>query len=105
MFFLTRVVGFARALELVMTGRVITAEEGLSIGLVHEVVPADELIHVACERANAIAALPPVAVQLTKRAAYRSYGADQATALELAATYQGIVQNLPDHQAALTPKA
>jgi 2-(1,2-epoxy-1,2-dihydrophenyl)acetyl-CoA isomerase len=101
-YFLTRVVGFPRALELVLTGRVIEAEEGLAIGLVHEVVPADQLMHVACERATAIAANPPMAVQLTKRAAYRSYHADQATALELAATYQGIVQNLDDHQSALS---
>jgi 2-(1,2-epoxy-1,2-dihydrophenyl)acetyl-CoA isomerase len=100
-YFLTRVVGFARALELVLTGRVITAEDGLAMGLVHEVTAADELMRVACERATAIAANPPIAVQLTKRAAYRSYGADQATALELAATFQGIVQNLDDHQRAL----
>ncbi len=100
-YFLTRVVGFARALELVLTGRVITAEDALAIGLVHEVVAADQLMHVACERANAIAQNPPMAVQLTKRAAYRSYNADQATALELAATYQGIVQNLDDHRRAL----
>ena len=101
-YFLTRVVGFARALELVLTGRVITAEEALTIGLVHEVSPADQLMHVACERAEAIARLPPMAVQLTKRAAYRSYHADQATALELAATYQGIVQNLDDHLRAIS---
>lgn len=100
-YFLTRVVGFARALELVMTGRVLDADEALAIGLVHEVVAPEQLMHVACERANAIAALPAMAVQLTKRAAYRSYHVDQATALELAATYQGIVQNLDDHAAAL----
>ena len=94
-------VGFARALELVLTGRVIEAEEALALGLVHEVVPAEQLMDVARERATAIAALPPMAVQLTKRAAYRSYHSDQATALELAATYQGIVQNLEDHQRAL----
>lgn len=101
-YFLTRVVGFSRALELVLTGRVIEAEEALRIGLVHEVVAPELLMKFAHERAAAIAANPPMAVQLTKRAAYRSYHADQATALELAATYQGIVQNLDDHQRALT---
>jgi 2-(1,2-epoxy-1,2-dihydrophenyl)acetyl-CoA isomerase len=100
-YFLTRVVGFSRALELVLTGRVIAAEEALAIGLVHEVVPADRLLDVARERAEAIAQNPPIAVQLTKRAAYRSYNAELSTALELAATYQGIVQNLEDHQRAL----
>ena len=48
-----------------------------------------------------MAALPPHAVQLTKRAAYQSYNADMHRALELAATYQGIAQNHPDHQRAL----
>ena len=104
-YFLARVIGFPRALELCLSGRVIETDEALRIGLVHEVVPADQLIHVACERANVIAQHPPQAVQLTKRAAYRSWNADQATALELAATFQGIVQNLPDHLEALTPKS
>ncbi|MCA9701717.1 MAG: 3-hxdroxyacyl-CoA dehydrogenase, partial [Myxococcales bacterium] len=100
-YFLTRVVGFARALELVLSGRVLGADEALQIGLVHEVVEAEALMDAARARAEALAALPPLAVQLTKRAAYRSYGADMATALELAATYQGIVQNHEDHLKAL----
>ncbi|PRP98509.1 putative enoyl-CoA hydratase echA8 [Enhygromyxa salina] len=100
-YFLTRVVGFSRALELCLTGRVIEAEEAHAIGLVHEVVAAEELLEVARARAEAIAANPPVAVQLTKRAAYRSYHADQATALELAASFQGIAQNHDDHARAL----
>ena len=100
-FFLARTVGFPRALEMMLTGRLVDASEALAIGLVHEVVPAEQLLAVAQERANAIASLPPTAVQMTKRAAYRSWNADQETALELAATYQGIAQNLPDHLRAL----
>lgn len=100
-YFLTRVVGFARALELVMTGRVLDAEQALAIGLVHELAAPEQLLALTRERAEALASLPPVALQLTKRAAYRSYNADLSTALELAATYQGIAQNLPDHLARL----
>ncbi len=100
-FFLARTVGFPRALEMMLTGRVLDAAEALRIGLVHEVVPAARLLEVAHERAQALAALPATALQLTKRVAYRSWHADQATALELAATYQGIAQNLPDHRRAL----
>lgn len=103
-FFLARVVGFPRALELMLTARTIDAAEALRIGLVHEVVPGTGLLDAARARALAIAAHPPTAVQLTKRAAYRSWQADQAIALELAATYQGIVQNLPDHARALAGK-
>lgn len=100
-FFLQRVVGFPRALELMLTARVLDAGQALAIGLVHEVVPADQLLARAQDLAAEIAALPPTAVQYTKRAAYRAYAGDQAAALELAATYQGIVQNLPEHRRAL----
>ena len=104
-FFLARTVGFPRALELMLTGRVLGTDEALRIGLVHEVVEAEELLTTANARAAAIAANPPVAVQMTKRAAYHSWGSDQATALELAATYQGIAQNLEDHQRAIAERS
>lgn len=100
-FFLARTVGFPRALELMLTGRIIAAEEALQIGLVHELAAPDDLLATTRERALAIALHPTAAVQLTKRAAYRSWNADQAAALELAATYQGIAQNLPEHLRAL----
>jgi 2-(1,2-epoxy-1,2-dihydrophenyl)acetyl-CoA isomerase len=100
-FFLARTIGFPRALELMLTGRVIDTDEALRIGLVHEVVAPEQLLETAKARALAIAQLPARAVQLTKRAAYRSWNGDQTTALELAASYQGIVQNLPDHLRAL----
>lgn len=100
-FFLARAVGFPRALEMMLTGRVLDADEALRIGLVHEVVPAERLMAATNERALAIAALPATAVQLTKRCAYRSWPGDLAAALELAATFQGIAQNHPDHRRAL----
>lgn len=96
-FFLARTVGFPRALELMMRGRVLGADEALAIGLVHEVVDDDALLPRARELADELAALPPHAVQLTKRAAYESWNGEMHRALELAATYQGIAQNHPDH--------
>lgn len=100
-YYLARTVGFPKALELMLTGRIVDADEALRIGLVHAVAAPERLLDVARQRALELAALPPAAVALTKRAAYRSWGADEATALELAATYQGIAQNLPDHLRAL----
>jgi len=100
-FFLARTIGFPRALELMLTGRLVQGQEALALGLVHEIVPGDRLLERTRELAAQIAALPKAAVQLTKRAAYRSWPGDQAAALELAATYQGIVQNLPEHRAVL----
>jgi len=100
-FFLARTIGFPRALELMLTGRLVQGAEALALGLVHEIVPGDRLLARTRELAAQIAALPKTAVQLTKRAAYRSWPGDQAAALELAATYQGIAQNLPEHRQAL----
>jgi len=100
-YFLARVVGFSRALELVLTGRIVDTDEALRIGLVTDVVERDELLPTATKLAQTIAANAPLAVQMTKRAAYRSWDADVDTALELAATYQGMVQNTEDHKRAV----
>jgi 2-(1,2-epoxy-1,2-dihydrophenyl)acetyl-CoA isomerase len=100
-YFLARTVGFPRALELVLTGRLIEADEALAIGLVHRVVDPTELLSSARELALSIAANAPLAVRMTKRAAYRSWDLDVDTALELAATFQGMVQNTADHREAV----
>lgn len=100
-YFLARVVGFARALELMLTARVLDSDEALRIGLVHRLVEPDELLPAAQALARELAALPPVALRLTKRAAYRSYDLDVDAALELAATYQGVAQNTADHREAV----
>lgn len=101
-YFLARTVGLPRAIELMLTGRVVTAQEALSIGLVTQVVERDALMSAAYETANLIAANAPLAVRLTKRACYRSWDANVDSALELAATYQGMVQNTEDHRQAVT---
>lgn len=100
-YFLARTIGFPRALEMVLTGRLVDASEALALGLVHRVVPASELTTSARTTAEQIAANAPLAVRLTKRAAYRSWDADLETALELAASYQGMVQNTTDHKSAV----
>lgn len=96
-YFLPRVLGLPRALDLMLTGRVIDAEEAERIGLVIQVVQPEDLVQTAKTYAGLIAANAPRAVELTKRAAYRSWDADLETALELAATYQGMAQRTEDH--------
>ncbi len=64
---LPRVVGAARARELILTGRVVDAAEAGRIGLVHRVVPAGQAVRAARELAADIAALGPVAVREAKR--------------------------------------
>ncbi|MEM1035035.1 MAG: enoyl-CoA hydratase-related protein [Myxococcota bacterium] len=97
-FFLARTIGLPRALELMLTGRVIDAATALRLDLVHEVCSPEETIPRARAIALEIARHAPLAVQLTKRAAYRSFETDLSNALELAATYQGIAQRTDDHR-------
>lgn len=98
---LARTIGFSRALALVLTGRLVEADEALAIGLVHEVCESDALMATAHRWAEEIAANAPLAVRMTKRAAYRSWDLDLDTALELAASFQGMVQNTADHREAV----
>ena len=66
-----RLVPFGIALELLMTGRRITAEEAQRIGLVNHVVSRDQLMDKALEIAAEIGANAPLAVMAAKEAAYR----------------------------------
>jgi 2-(1,2-epoxy-1,2-dihydrophenyl)acetyl-CoA isomerase len=100
-YILARTVGFPRALELILSGRTIDAGEALTVGLVHRVVPADLLLAEAHAWAEQLSALSPIALQLAKRAAYRSWDLPLDGALELAATYQGIAQHTADHHEAV----
>jgi enoyl-CoA hydratase/carnithine racemase len=65
---LARVIGKQRAMELVLTGRRITAEEAHRLGLVNRVAPAGEWLAAALELAELVAARPPLAVRLGKQA-------------------------------------
>jgi enoyl-CoA hydratase len=64
---LTRAVGVARAMELILTGRSIPAAEALSAGLVSSVVPAADTVQAALDLADRIASMPPLAVRAAKK--------------------------------------
>lgn len=96
-YLLARTLGLPRALDLMLTGRTIDAAEAERIGLVQRVVAPDRLLEETLAYAESIAANAPLAVQLTKRATYRSFEGGLEAALELAASYQGMAQNTEDH--------
>jgi enoyl-CoA hydratase len=70
---LTRAVGKAKAMEMVLTGRTITGEEALRWGLVNKVVPVEYYLEEAKALAREIAAKPPLAVRLAKEAVLKSF--------------------------------
>jgi enoyl-CoA hydratase len=76
---LPRLVGFGRAKELLLVGEPIDAATALSYGLVNRVVEAEELLAVAKEIADAIAARGPSAVALVKACVNKGTGADLET--------------------------
>lgn len=83
-FFLPRIVGMSKALELMWTGRIFTAEEALEMGYVSRVTAAEDLMEETNDLAREIARMPAVSVQLIKRLAYRSQTTGMHEALEMA---------------------
>jgi enoyl-CoA hydratase/carnithine racemase len=71
-YWLPRIIGPAAALEFLFTGKVILGTEAKLIGLVNQVVPAEELMKASQEMAAQIAQYPVIALALTKRLVYRS---------------------------------
>jgi 2-(1,2-epoxy-1,2-dihydrophenyl)acetyl-CoA isomerase len=70
-FMLPRLIGLAKALELTYTARIVKAKEALDIGLVNQVVPGEGLMAAAQDMAGQIAALPPLALAVSKRALHQ----------------------------------
>ena len=65
---LTRAVGKARAMELILTGRAMSAAEAAASGVVTTVVPAESTVDAALELAGRVAAMPPLAIRAAKMA-------------------------------------
>lgn len=84
-YLLPRIVGEARASEMIYTGRIIDAEEALRIGLVSEVVEPEDLAKRAMEQARTFAAGPTVAIGIAKQNIRNNYLAsfDDALRTEL----------------------
>lgn len=70
---LTKAIGKARAMEMVLTGKFIDAEEALSFGLINKVVPTEIYLVEAMNLAQEIASMSPIATMLAKEAVNRSF--------------------------------
>ena len=88
---LPRRVGAGMALELLLTGRQVKAEEALRIGLVNHVVPRDQLMAKGLEIARLIAAKAPLAVRYTKQLVHRGQDLDLENACVLESQVFGLL--------------
>ena len=80
---LRRQIGYTKAMELLLTGDTISAEEAERIGLIGRVVPDGEALATAMEIAERIAANGPLAVQAIKRSVQETEGLPEAEALKI----------------------
>lgn len=95
-YFLPRLVGMAKACELIFTGDLIDAEEALALGIVSKVVSPEALMPTVRQLAHNIALGPPIAIRLAKRALYRSQDSDLRSALEFETYAQNICSETED---------
>jgi enoyl-CoA hydratase/carnithine racemase len=95
-YLLPRIVGLARATEILMLGDPIPAEAAAAFGLVHRVVPAEQVLPAAAALAGRLAAGPAFALGLTKELLNHELDLDFAAAIEAEAEAQAICMQTPD---------
>ncbi len=95
--FLQRLVGYQRAAEMTLTGRIVKAPEAKELGLLLDVTEPENLLARAHEIASSIAAKPPQALRYTKRLLKLAQRMELPDFLDMCATFQGICHNTEDH--------
>src|SRR5690606_31804136 len=99
--YLPRLIGLPRALELLWTARFVDANEAERIGLVNKVVPDDQLMGETYRMARHIAAGPPLAIRMMKKAVLQGLNMDIASHLEQVSSHMAVLFSTEDHQEAM----
>ncbi|MBW2091064.1 MAG: enoyl-CoA hydratase/isomerase family protein [Deltaproteobacteria bacterium] len=100
-YYLPRLVGVSKALELLWTGDFIDAQEAFRIGMVNRVYPADQLMEETYKFAQKLADGPGTVIRTIKRATYQSSRTDLRTALDLISSHMGVIRYTKDSQEAM----
>lgn len=99
-YFLSRLVGTSKALELLLTGKVITPEHALQWGIVNRVVPHEDLMKETVALAETIANKPPLAVRMMKRAVYQAQTSSLRSHLDCISSQMALLSETDDHREA-----
>jgi enoyl-CoA hydratase/carnithine racemase len=97
-YFLPRLIGTAKALELLWTADFIEAPQALELGIVNRVVPAAELREATYAFAAQVASGPQVPIRMIKRLVYQSMRLDLRTHLDLVSSHMAVVRETADHK-------
>lgn len=100
-FFLPRLVGLGKAMELCFTGDRVSAADALAWGMVNKVLPPDDLLNETQELAARLAKLPTRAIGLMKRLLNQSFNADLDQQLDAEAVAQEAAALTADHREGL----
>jgi enoyl-CoA hydratase/carnithine racemase len=96
-YFLPRLIGTAKALELLWTADFVEAPEALRLGIVNRVVPPGELRDATYAFARQVAEGPQVPIRMIKRLVYQSMRLDLRTHLDLVSSHMAVVRRTADH--------
>ena len=99
-YFLPRLVGVSKALELLLTGDHIGPKEALQLGLVNRVVPHERLMEETLALAGKIASRSPLAIRMMKRAVYQAHTSTLRTHLDYISSQMALVSETSDHREA-----
>ena len=97
-YLLPRIVGLSNALDILYTGRWVSSEEALEIGLLSKVVSSDELEQETQKMAEAIAKSPPIVTRFVKQLVYKGLGTDLSANLDLTAAATAMTMFTKDHE-------
>jgi enoyl-CoA hydratase/carnithine racemase len=95
-YFLPRLVGYAKACELIFSGDVIDAQEAFKLGMVNKLVPHENLMEVTAQMAKRIAGNAPIPVAFAKRGLQNFYKWDLAQALDYESYVLGVTMKTED---------
>jgi enoyl-CoA hydratase/carnithine racemase len=96
-YFLPRLVGLSKALELLLTGDMIHPDEALKLGIVNRVVPREQLMAEAFRLGKKIARKAPLAVRMIKRAVYQAQTGTLRSHLDYISSQLALLTETEDH--------
>lgn len=99
--FLPRIIGQSKALEILLTSRVVDADEALTIGLVDRMVPREELAEATTTYAMGIACWPMASVRAIKRAVYNGLKSDLRGHMDYMSSQLALLTRTDEHREAV----